>query len=58
MTPEERLQATIDRLALELADERAEHRRTREELAAAHRRIRIWRRVAEWIHHAHHQETP
>lgn len=45
----ERLQITIDRLALELARERTAHEATREELMAARRSARTWRRVAEWI---------
>ena len=47
-----RLQATIDRLALELAQERAAHNGTREELATARRRAASWRRIAEWIYRA------
>ena len=49
---EARLQATIDRLALELAQERAAHNGTREELATARRRAASWRRIAEWIYRA------
>lgn len=46
------LQATIDRLALELARERAAHIRTREERDEAVRHAAAWRRVARWIHEA------
>jgi uncharacterized membrane protein YccC len=55
---EDRLQATIDRLALELAQERAANASLREELAATQRRARTWRRVAEWIYRANrtHEE--
>ena len=42
-----RLQATIDRLALELARERAAHRRTAEELDWAWESNRVFRRVIE-----------
>ena len=49
MTAPDRLQATIDRLALELARERAAHIRTREERDEAVRHAAAWRRVAEWI---------
>lgn len=49
---EERLQATIDRLALELAEERKAHAVTREERDTARRQARRWRRVAELIHSA------
>lgn len=45
MTPEQRLQITIDRLALELARERAAHRRTAEELDHAEEAARVWRRA-------------
>ena len=45
MTPEQRLQATIDRLALELARERAAHRRTAEELDWRDEKIRVLSRV-------------
>lgn len=47
-----RLQATIDRLALELAEERREHRRTAEERDEALAAARSWRRVAQIIHEA------
>lgn len=51
-----RLQVTIDRLALELADEAADHARTCEQLLEARRQIRTWRRVAQWIFEARQQE--
>ena len=50
---ERRKQATIDRLSLELAQERAAAHGLREGLASAQRRARTWRRVAEWIFNAH-----
>lgn len=46
------LQTTIDHLALELANERAEHSRTIERLERAERRARRYRWVAEQIHNA------
>ena len=57
---EEQLQATIDRLALELAHERAAHNGTREQLATARRRAAAWRRISEWIYHANRppEENP
>lgn len=54
---EQALQATIDRLALELAKERAAHQAAREELAAARRSARTWLRVAKWIHAAQGDNT-
>jgi hypothetical protein len=47
---EAELQATIDRLARELAE-------TRRELAESEARARTWRRVAQWIHRALSPET-
>lgn len=46
------LQTTIDRLALELANEQAEHRRTAEERDHERRRANRYRWVAEQIHRA------
>jgi hypothetical protein len=43
---EEQLQATIDRIALELMRERAAHRRTAEELDWAQEQVRVWKRAA------------
>lgn len=57
MTPEQRLQATIDRLALELARERAAHRRTAEELDWRDEKIRVLTRIIERLTPTD-QETP
>jgi len=57
VTPDQRLQATIDRLALELARERAAHRRTAEELDWRDEKIRVLSRVIARLAPSD-QETP
>ena len=47
-----RCQATIDRISLDLAHERAANASLREELATTQRRVRTWQRVAKWIFYA------
>lgn len=47
-----RLEASVTRLAQELAAERQDHYETKLQLLSARRQVRVWRRVAEWIHNA------